>query len=151
MTELEKVQAQIKELQVKEEELKKAELKPYDWSDQEVNYIHSDGRIPYDECSMGDDLFTFAHLKQAESFAKKLRLQSVILRLKQSLGDEWEFNSKQLNQFVYYCSKDKKFYIESYYYVNSSLIHFNPETGNAQKVADWLNKNWDYETGEVEK
>ena len=150
----EEIKTEIKELEARLEKLKAEvnkteELEPYEWWAEDFYYIDSDGDV---ESSGGHNisLFTYpkseAGLKQAKDYAKQLRTNSMILRLKQALGDEREFEYGKSNWHVYRAC-DSFNIAFTMRFMNIGVIYFS-SVENVQKVCDWMNENWDYEKGQ---
>lgn len=118
-----------------------SQLVPYDWKNKPRWEIYNDCSIAHDT----DDntlLFCFDSEDQATAFTKQLKLMSIILRLKKSLGDDWEFTVEKDNWSVLF-NRDNLFIVDSTeYFKRFGEIYFESDEA-AGKVADWLNKNYE--------
>jgi len=139
-----KMEAELEKMKLK---LKKEdELKPFDWSGVDRwELVLDNSKIciesQYDNYPF---LFNFDTEEQAKNFARQLELTSLILNLKKSLGDDGEFKGGYSNFSVIYTLVDSSWHANREGNIRSiGDIYFSSEE-NAHKVADYLNKNWEW-------
>lgn len=140
---LELLLAEVEQLRnIEVEALKKKEnkeLKPYDWAGRDgVFFIDTqDGRVHLCNTEFADSLFYFDTEPEAQAFAHKLKIMSVMLNLKKALGDESVFVDGERNYtLVFFNNWDLHWSLN----IENGSILFTQES--AHKVKAYLNNHF---------
>ena len=127
---------------LKKKALKNKELKPYEWGCRKGFYIHRSGELQGTRELTGNSLFNFDDKPQANAFAHKLKIMSVMLNLKKELGDDTEFVKGEEHHSIFYdnLNLNNCWKIACIWDHDHGSIYFTPV--NAGKISHYLNKHF---------
>lgn len=106
------------------------------------HYIRDDGIISANLLLVNSGaLFRSEDSQALEPLARRQQITSVIHRLKQSLGDNHEFEDQKENLYVVFDIDRTKWFILNQALYDSGIIYFETEA-NAVQVMDYLNEHY---------